>query len=380
MNENLWNEFENFWDKSEIKIKAEEYQYLYDHPENVKNFSWINKKDKLNEKSKAIHWGIPNHVLGDIGKAKVIVGLLNPGTHMKSQASEKCDTVGKYIKEEVKIEQNSSMKVHFDSKEAYQGDLNDKEKLHTFYYDHILSKENVISKELKTLYKMYKADRKNLEYYLENNDASKKDNNESKKVSTYRDFSLVAYYLAKYYSKVFSGSESKYKIAIKHYLSIFDKINKAKSLGYQSEKEFEKALYDIKISNIEFIPYRSFDSNSLKKIENLESSNLSAKILIKKILDDKETIVILRSIDKWETLFKSICDKEGINFKKDVAPSIYVFKGQSSAISENNIAPYKSGNNGNINSIEKVICEIHDIIRLKDFEAYLDDIIAKYSK
>ncbi|WP_245342082.1 hypothetical protein [Staphylococcus sp. GDX8P80P] len=107
---------------------------------------------------------------------------------------------------------------------------------------------------------------------------------------------------------------------------------------------------------------------------------MSAKILIKKILDDKETIVILRSIDKWETLFKSICDKEGINFKKDVAPSIYVFKGQSGAISENNIAPYKSGNNGNINSIEKVICEIHDIIRLKDFEAYLDDIIAKYSQ
>lgn len=368
---NLWNDFEIFWDKNEIGRKAVEYQYLYDHPENGNDFSWINEKDKLNEKSKAIHWGIPNHILGDIDKAKVIVGLLNPGTHMKSEESQNCDTVGEYIKQEVKIERNTSRKVSSESKEVYHGDLDDKDKLCAFYYDHILSKENVISKELKTLYKMYKEGRENLVYYLDNND-------ENKKVNGYKDFRLVAYYLAKYYSQVFSGVGSKYKIAIKHYLSIFDKINKVKTLGYEVEKEFENALYDIKVSNIEFIPYRSYDSKSLKKIENIESSNLSAKILIKKIIDDKEAIVILRSMDKWETLFKSICDKEGINFKKDVAPSLYIFKGQSGAISRDNIVPYKAGN---IDSVDKVICEIHDIIRLKDFEAYLDDIITtEYSK
>lgn len=367
---NLWNNFEKFWDKSEIERKAEEYQYLYNYPEKVKDFSWINEKDKLNEKSKAIHWGIPNHILGDIDNAKVIVGLLNPGTHMKSEESKNCDTVGEYIKQEVKIEQNTSRKVNSESKEVYQGNLNDKDKLYAFYYNHILSKENVISKELKTLYKMYKEDRENLAYYLEDND-------ENKKVNRYKDFSLIAYYLTKYYSQAFSGVGSKYKIAIKHYLSIFDKINKVKKLGYEVEKEFEKALYDIKISNIEFIPYRSYDSNSLKKIENIESSNLSAKILIKKILGDKEAIVILRSMDKWGTLFKSICDKEGINFEKDIAPSLYIFKGQNGAISRDNIVPYKPRN---INDVNKVICEIHDIIRLKDFEVYLDDIITEYSK
>lgn len=366
MSEKLWNEFEKFWDKNEIERMAEEYQYLYEHPENADDFCWVNEKDKLNTNSKAICWGVPNHILGDIDKAKVIVGLLNPGTHMESEVSEKCDTVGKYIKEEVKIEKNSSRKVDSESKEVYQGRANNIKELHKFYCEHILSKENVISKDLKTLYKMYKKDRGNLEYYLKNNDEY--------------DFNLIAYYLGSYYSKVFSGKESMYKECIKHYLSIFDKMNQAELLGYEVEKEFEKALYDIKVSNIEFIPYRSFDSKSLRNLHNLESSNLSAKILIKKILRDKDTIVILRSIKDWKTLFKNICNEEGIDFEKDIAPAIYKFKSRTGAISKGNIAPYKVEKDGNIKSVDEVIEKIRDIISLKDFEAYLDDIIANNNK
>ena len=47
MSEKLWNEFEKFWDKNEIERMAEEYQYLYEHPENTDDFCWVNEKDKL---------------------------------------------------------------------------------------------------------------------------------------------------------------------------------------------------------------------------------------------------------------------------------------------------------------------------------------------
>ncbi|MFV5937972.1 hypothetical protein ACLIJS_07815 [Mammaliicoccus sciuri] len=59
-------------------------------------------------------------------------------------------------------------------------------------------------------------------------------------------------------------------------------MNKAKEFNSDIEQKFEEALYNIRISNIEFIPYRSIESNVLENVDNLESSKLSASILIKK--------------------------------------------------------------------------------------------------
>lgn len=89
---------EKFWNKEKIKKQAEKYQHMYEHPEDTNDFSWINEKDKINKKSKSVHWGIPNHILGDIDNAKVIIGLFNPGTHMNESSSEKCSTVGNIFK------------------------------------------------------------------------------------------------------------------------------------------------------------------------------------------------------------------------------------------------------------------------------------------
>lgn len=58
-------------------------------------------------------WGIPNHILGDIDKAKFIVGLLNPRTHMKKEESEACNTVGEYIEQEIEIEKKRKQKFYF---------------------------------------------------------------------------------------------------------------------------------------------------------------------------------------------------------------------------------------------------------------------------
>ncbi|MFV5937971.1 hypothetical protein ACLIJS_07810 [Mammaliicoccus sciuri] len=93
---------------------------MYEHPEDTNDFSWINEKDKINKKSKSVHWGIPNHILGDIDNAKVIIGLFNPGTHMNESSSEKCSTVGEYIQNEVSIEKDIIPGVEFDSKEIYE--------------------------------------------------------------------------------------------------------------------------------------------------------------------------------------------------------------------------------------------------------------------
>ncbi|MGK9289035.1 hypothetical protein [Staphylococcus warneri] len=128
MSENIWNNFENFWDKNEINKKAESYQNYFENKNKKEDFSWVNEKDKdsLKEKNipKSMKWGIPNHILGDIDKAKFIIGLINPGTHMEKSDSENCNTVGEYIvkekDKEKKIEINENQTLSFASKEIYE--------------------------------------------------------------------------------------------------------------------------------------------------------------------------------------------------------------------------------------------------------------------
>lgn len=53
MSNDLWNEFEKFWDREEVKEKAERYQELYKNPEiEDEEFSWINDNDRDDLKRK----------------------------------------------------------------------------------------------------------------------------------------------------------------------------------------------------------------------------------------------------------------------------------------------------------------------------------------
>ncbi|MBI5973644.1 hypothetical protein [Staphylococcus caledonicus] len=288
MSNDLWNKFENFWNKEEVKEKAERYQELYKNPEiEDEEFSWINDNDRddlKRKKSKAIRWGIPNHILGDIDNAKFIVGLLNPRTHMKTKDSNDCETVGEYIQEEFAIE------------------------------------------------KKYVNDKNNTDF------ASKE---------------------------------------------IFETMEEAEALGYDVEEKFEKALYNIKVANIELIPYRTFGKGDLKNLKNLESSRLSVNTIIDKIKRDKDTVVFLRSYsfeddkyDSWENLFINICNERNIDYERDIKPSIYKFKGQSAAISKNNIVSTLSSpeNNENVKSVSDVIDELHEEISLNKFKEELEEL------
>lgn len=288
---------------------------------------------------------------------------------MKTKDSNDCETVGEYIQEEVAIEKkyvNDKNNTDFASKEIFEGDSDNKKELHDFYYNHILSKENVISQELKKLYKIYKEDKN--EFDLITSDRKK--------------LKLVTYYMCEYYSKSFEGKPA-YKIAMEHYKEIFETMEEAEALGYDVEEKFEKALYNIKVANIELIPYRTFGKGDLKNLKNLESSRLSVNTIIDKIKRDKDTVVFLRSYsfeddkyDSWENLFINICNERNIDYERDIKPSIYKFKGQSAAISKNNIVSTLSSpeNNENVKSVSDVIDELHEEISLNKFKEELEEL------
>mgnify|MGYP001507584432 CR=1 FL=1 len=129
------------------------------------------------------------------------------------------------------------------------------------------------------------------------------------------------------------------------------------------------------ISNIELIPYRSEEApNDI----GLESSKVSANAIIEKIMQDKDTIVILRSYEvqnsRWKKLFEDICEEKNINFKTHIEPSIYTFKNlQGTVLSAKNIKPVNPNNSRK--SEKQVVRELNESINLSDFEKELDTII-----
>lgn len=392
MSQNIFKNFENFWNENEIKQKAKAYHNYFENPEQEGEFSWVNEKDKDNLKKKTIEksmkWGIPNHILGDIDKAKFIIGLLNPGINMTKKDAEKCETIGTYIKNEMNEEmgenrdlvirtEEKKYKIPFpgSSKEVYEEKSNKELNIYDFYYNHILDKENVLSQELKKLYKLYNENIDNIDIFedLRNHKIGPKEDRIAHPLKNF------AYYFFTYYKGCFDSS-SQIKAAIDHYENIFQKINKAKEKTDKKkiDQKFEKALFEMPITNIELIPYRS--EKAPKNIW-LESSKVSANAIIEKIMQDKDTVVILRSYDRqeeedkenkynWKKLFEKICEEKNIDFKKYIEPSIYIFNGQNGAISIGNINP---ASDNSIKSKEQVVKELNESINLSDFEKELDN-------
>src|SRR5699024_11188699 len=126
--------------------------------------------------------------------------------------------------------------------------------MYDFYYSHILSRENVLSQELKKL----------CQVYLNNN--SLPDDN--------KILSQIAYYFSKYYKGGFNSESSQIKSAKCHYERIFEKINVAKRKADKKkiDQKFEKALFEMPITNIELIPYRTKKD---RKSTRLNSSHVS---------------------------------------------------------------------------------------------------------
>src|SRR5699024_9402194 len=143
--DNTWNNIEEFWNKTNINNISEQYINLKN--ENINNlnnkFSWIHDEDKpfINtDNCKAADWGIPNQVLGNLENAKIIIGLFNPKSHMSNSQANKCLSVNEYIKNELAESQNDY------NLEAHEFFINIED-----YKNHIFSKDNVISQELKSL-------------------------------------------------------------------------------------------------------------------------------------------------------------------------------------------------------------------------------------
>lgn len=389
MSQNIFKNFENFWNKNDIKQKAEDYHNYFENTDKEGDFSWINEKDKSSLKKgdipKSMKWGIPNHILGDIDKAKFIIGLLNPGTNMIEKDAKKCETVGDYIKNEMnkEMEENRDLvirtkekkyKIPFpgSSKEIYEDKFNKELDKYDFYYKHILDKENVLSQELKKLYELYND---NIDIFED----LKKHNTGPKENRIEHPLKKFAYYFSTYYKGCFDGKPNQITAAISHYERIFKKISEAKSKSNNKkiDQEFEKALFEMPITNIELIPYRT-EKKPDGELIGLESSKVSANAIIEKIMQDKDTIVILRSYEtktyNWKKLFEKICEEKNIDFKKDIKPSIYLFNSpQNGAISIDNIM---SANPNNSRKSEKqVVRELNESINLSDFEKELDHII-----
>lgn len=389
MSQNIFKNFENFWNKNDIKQKAEDYHNYFENTDKEGDFSWINEKDKSSLKKgdipKSMKWGIPNHILGDIDKAKFIIGLLNPGTNMTEKDAKKCETVGDYIKNEMNKEmgENRDLVIRTDkkkykipfpgaSKEIYEDKFNKELDKYDFYYKHILDKENVLSQELKKLYELYN-DNINVFEDLKKHKIGSKENRIEHPLKKF------AYYFFTYYKGCFDGKPSQRKAAISHYEKIFKKINESKKTvnNKKIDQKFEKALFDMPITNVELVPYRTKKKPDDELI-GLESSKVSANAIIEKIMQDKDTIVILRSYEtetyNWKKLFEKICEEKNIDFKKDIEPSIYLFNSdQNGAISIDNIM---SANPNNSRKSEKqVVRELNESIKLSDLEKDLDTII-----
>lgn len=302
---------------------------------------------------------------------------------MTKKDAEKCETIGTYIKNEMNEEmgENRELVIRTDkkkykipfpgaSKEFYEEKFNKKMNIYDFYYNHILDKENVLSQELKKLYKVYN---ENIDTFedLKNHKGGPKDDRIAHPLKNF------AYYFCTYYKGCFDGS-SQIKAAIDHYeKNIFKKINKAKEKTDKKkiDQKFEKALFEMPITNIELIPYRFKNSEDGSKLIGLESSKVSANAIIEKIMQDKDTIVILRSYEaennRWPKLFKDICEERNINFKTHIEPSIYTFiSSQNCSISADNIKPANPDNS--IKSTKQVVKELNESINLSDFEKELD--------
>ncbi len=372
-------DLKEFWsnhDDYDIREKAREYIDLYNSNGNSDHFSFVHPEDEPYIKTdgcNAVRWGIPNQVLGDIEKAKFIFGLYNPGTQMKTGIGNKCKNINEYVEEEQKEEDNTgTVSVNFDSKE-YSDDSN-------FYLEHVISDENIMSQELKKLYKVFKG----------NWGAVQKENGDydSKVVKK------IAYYLSAYYSKVFmdNGPKNGFQNSMIYYCNLFEKMERAKvivkenSLNYDVEKAFNQAVENIAICNVEMVPYRSNMKGDIKKskkkeLVDLPSTSIVANLIVEKLIVDTDTIAIFRSFSPekktgWRYVLERNAEEQGINFKENIKPALYHFSGQNAAFSKNNIKAYDTSAQNSQKKVDAAINTLLEELKIQPFVDELDEIIA----
>lgn len=348
---------QDFWSNHEdydIREKAREYIELYQSNGNSNHFSWVHPEDALyinTNNCKALRWGIPNQIIGDIEKAKFVFGLLNPGTQISTKAGNQCDNITEYVTAEQAEENNTGVNnVHFESKE-YSENPN-------FYLEHVISDENVMAQELKKLYKVFKENR---ELFIN------RDEDGNIKSTPYNTgiIKKVAYYFYEYYSAAFpkGNYESAIQNAIDYYYNLFDTMERAKAifkekgLNYNVERLFNQAAENIAICNVELFSYRSNGRTDIsitkeKELINLPSSCFIADLVLEKLIKDDDSVVVFRNFfnvktakkherSRWLEFIEKSAQKRNMELDDYIGKSIFYLSSKTKgALSKNNIKPY----------------------------------------
>lgn len=378
--QDFWSNHENY----DIREKAREYIDLYQSNGNSDHFSWVHPEDAPYVNAnicKAIRWGIPNQIIGDIEKAKFVIGLINPGTQISTLAGNQCDNITEYVTAEQAEENNTGVNnVHFESKEYSENP--------DFYLEHVISNENIMSLELKKLYKIFKQD----------SSAFFSTNNNGEIVYDKKMIEKVAYYLFAYYSKAFS-EEGKYKSAIQnaidYYYNLFEKIERSKvivnekSLNYDVEQAFNQAVESMLICNVEVFPYRSNGSGDIKikggenkkDLSVLISNSYISDLVIEKLMHDKSTVAIFRSFSTlWERPLKNGMEKRNLLLEDYKDTSIFRLKNdQNAGFSKGNIIIYGSSSKESQNKVDTVVDDLLEELKMQPFVDELNEIIEENS-
>lgn len=387
---------QDFWSNHEdydIREKAREYIELYQSNGNSDHFSWVHPEDAPYIKENgcnAVRWGIPNQIIGDIEKAKFVIGLLNPGTQIETEASNQCGNITEYVTAEQAEENNTGVdNVSFESKE-YSEDPN-------FYLDHVISNENIMSQELKKLYKIFKQD-SSVFFTI---------NKKGKTIYNEEMIEKAAYYLFAYYSKAFMNFQynDKHKVVksinggigdcMDYYYDLFEKMERAKAivkeknLNYDVEQAFNQAVERMSICNVEIFPYRSNGRKDIKiedknSIKDLSSSRYISELVIDKLMYDKTSVAIFRNFSAWwEGLLESTLQNRNMELDGCLKQSIYyLINPRKGTLSKRNVVPYDSSpktcqEGESQRAADTIVEALLSELKIKSYVNELDKIIAE---
>lgn len=232
--------------------------------EKLEEFTWVldedNKVFDLQKLSNSTKYSIPTVYSGNIDNADLFICLYNPGIDFTKEELKEMPSIEEYLEKD-RVFQNL-------------------ETIENYINDCIYSNDNILYKEMKNLKKIYKSSSQIKEL---KNDIELKQN---------------CYYLYTYFYCIFKGKTKREKIG--------DAFNKDLSF-----------FKDLKICNLELIPYRSLSKNELqynekKSIADLQIVTETVGIIQKRIKNyesnnkqSTEPMFIFRNYSDWKSAFLS---------------------------------------------------------------------------
>lgn len=277
----VWNLKDNFdtqtlyintdvtWNKENILKLATRYNQFYNSKSEMKDtdFTWILEEDRrkieTSEGHRCLQWGIPNQIIGDPQNANFYLCLFNP--RVRNSESSKDN-----LKEYIHSENNDVPDSEFhEEKDKYYKQI-------TFDVNEENNNRNILAQELRYLISDCKDNSGKISY-------DKLEININKKSE---------YYLLKYYWPLFKENENEIK------KDIFKKL-----LDYNDEKLFD----NLKVCDLELLPYRSDDKSGVAfkngyGLNGLSSTMKVAKLIVDRIQDENKPFAyfVCRSFGQWK--------------------------------------------------------------------------------